>query len=159
MTRKTLPLTLLLTAALWNADARGEDCPACDEAIEMTNALEAYAQAWRDNDADAVIVAFAENFTLSPGGMPFVEGAEAAREFWWPSGAPTARITAFRFEPIQSGASGSLGYVRGHYEVEFEYEGSLTAMRGKFLSILERGSDGWKIKHHYWDSLPADSDS
>ncbi len=151
-------LLLLLATAFSTADARGEDCPACDEAVEMRQALEAYAEAWRDNDPDAVIAAFADNFTLSPGGMPFVEGADAARAFWWPPDGPAARITTFRFEPMQSGASGSLGYVRGHYEVAFEYDGSFTSTRGKFLTILERGSDGWKIKHHAWDPLPADSD-
>ncbi len=126
-------------------------------AIAIVQAVEAYASAWRSNDPDAVIAAFTEDFTLSPSGMPFVEGAEAARRFWWPAGAPAARIVDFRIRPVESSEHGSMGYVRGHYELEFEYQGAVTATRGKFLSILERRAGVWKIRHHYWDTLPHDS--
>ena len=160
MTHYAISLILILAiTALSSGDARADNCAACEATVEMMEAHEAYARAWRDNDAEAVLATFADDFTLSPPGMPFVEGAAAAREFWWPRGAPAARILEFRFEPIQYSASAVQGYVRGHYELQFEYDGSVTATRGKFLTILERGDDGWKIRHHYWDALPADSDT
>lgn len=155
----TACLMLMASSAIGNDESHIESCSACDEAIDLVIAVEAYASAWRNNDPDAVIATFADDFTLSPPGMPYVEGVEAAREFWWPAGAPTARITVFRIEPAQTSASDNIGYVRGHFELEFEYDGSFTATRGKFLSVLERGSDGWKIKHHFWDTLPAETGS
>lgn len=132
-------------------DVSGEDL------AEMKRAARAYSEAWLSNDPEAVMATFVSEPVLSPSGLPFLEGQAAARGFWWPEGSPSARVTKFEYEELEASGSGNIGYVRGHYTLDFEYDGNSHTNVGKFLHILKRLPGGeWRISHHFWNDLPAE---
>lgn len=123
----------------------------------MREAARSYADAWLTNDADTVMATFVDEPVLSPSGLAYLEGQNAAREFWFPAGAPPTRVTNFELTEIEASGSGNLGYVRGTFRLGFEYDGSSYENRGKYVTILRKTPHGlWRITHHIWDDLPED---
>lgn len=121
----------------------------------MRAAAKSYAEAWLTNDADTVMATFVDEPVLSPSGLPYIEGHEAARAFWFSPDLPPTRVTDFVLTEIESSASGHLGYARGTFQLEFEYDGERYENQGKYLTILTKENDGvWRISHHIWDDLP-----
>ncbi|MCH8073739.1 MAG: DUF4440 domain-containing protein, partial [Proteobacteria bacterium] len=100
---------------------------------------------------------FVDEPVLSPSGLPYLEGQNAARTFWFPVDAPPTRVTNFELTEIEVSGSGDLGYVRGTFHLGFEYDGSSYENRGKYVTILRKTPHGrWRITHHIWDDLPED---
>ena len=123
----------------------------------MREAARSYADAWLTNDADTVMATFVDELVLSPSGLPYLEGQNAAREFWFPAGVPPTRVTNFELTEIEVSGSGDLGYVRSTFRLGFEYDGSSYENRGKYVTILRKTPHGlWRITHHMWDDLPED---
>ena len=123
----------------------------------MGAAARSYANAWLSNDADAVMATFVDEPVLSPSGLPYLEGQEAARAFWFPTNSPPTNVTAFELTEIEISGSGDLGYVRGTFRLAFEYDGDSYANHGKYVTILRKTEAGpWQITHHIWDDLPHD---
>ncbi len=124
----------------------------------MRAAARAYADAWLTNDADTVMATFVNEPVLSPSGLPYLEGQNAARAFWFPADSPSTEVTEFVLMEIEVSGSGNLGYVRGTFSLAFEYDGSSYENHGKYLTILRKAPDGlWRITHHIWDDLPQDN--
>ena len=118
-------------------------------------AANAYADAWLTNDADTVMATFVDEPVLSPSGLPYLEGQEAARDFWFPPDSPPTRVTEFDMRQIEVDGSGNLAYVRGTFRLAFEYDGQSHENHGKYVTILRKGADGaWRITHHIWDDFP-----
>ena len=123
----------------------------------MREAARSYADAWLTNDADTVMATFVDEPVLSPSGLPYLEGQNAARAFWFPVDAPPTRVTKFELTEIEVSGSGDLGYVRGTFRLGFEYDGSSYKNHGKYVTILRKTPHGrWRITHHIWDDLPED---
>lgn len=123
----------------------------------MRDAAKSYADAWLTNDADTVMATFVDEPVLSPSGLPYLEGQEAARAFWFPVDSPPTKVTDFDLTEIEVTGSGNLGYVRGTFRLAFEYDGSSYENHGKYVSILKKTPDGhWRITHHIWDDLAQD---
>ena len=123
----------------------------------MRDAARSYADAWLTNDADTVMATFVDEPVLSPSGLPFLEGQDAARAFWFPADSPPAKVTNFDLTEIEAAGSGDLGYVRGTFRLGFEYDGGSYENLGKYVTILKKAPDGlWRITHHIWDDLPKD---
>ena len=123
----------------------------------MRDAARSYADAWLTNDADTVMATFVDEPVLSPSGLPYLEGQDAARNFWFPAGSPTTKVTDFELTEIEVSGSGDLGYVRGTFSLAFEYDGSSYENHGKYVTILRKAVDNqWRITHHVWDDLPQD---
>ena len=134
--------------------AMAQDVDAAD-LNAMRSAAKSYADAWLTNDADTVMARFVDEPVLSPSGLPYVEGREAARAFWFSPMSPPTRVTDFELFESESSASGNLGYVRGTFRLVFEYDGESFENQGKYVTILRKGADGtWRISHHIWDDLP-----
>ena len=94
---------------------------------------------------------------LSPSGLPFLEGQAAARGFWWPDGSPPTTVTEFEYEELEARGSGDIGFVRGTYNLRFDYNGNTYSNAGKFVHLLKRTPKGtWRISHHFWNDLPSD---
>ncbi|MDH4070161.1 MAG: hypothetical protein OEV30_07030 [Ignavibacteria bacterium] len=124
-----------------------------EEMNEMKAAQMQYSVAWMTNDPEEVMNTFTSNPIIVPSGMSAIEGAEAARAFWWPEEGPLATITRFEMVQEQAGGHGDLGYVRGTFFLEFDYEGESHKNEGEFVSLLERGNAGWKISTHMWNDF------
>lgn len=118
-------------------------------------AAAAYASAWLTNDADAVMATFVAEPVLSPSGLQFLEGQKAARDFWFPDGGTPTTVSIFELDELEVSGSGDMGYVRGTFELEFEYAGSEYRNSGKYVFLLKKMPDGvWRITHHIWDDFP-----
>ena len=131
-------------------------CELADEDLSaMRTAARAYADAWLTNDADTVMATFVNEPVLSPSGLPYLEGQNAARAFWFPADSPSTEVTEFKLMEIEVSGSGNLGYVRGTFSIAFEYDGSSYENHGKYVTLLRKAPDGlWRITHHIWDDLP-----
>lgn len=123
----------------------------------MREASRAYASAWLSNDSEMVMATFVAEPILSPSGLEYLEGQQAARDFWFPAGAPATLVTRFDTEELEIDGSGDLGFVRGTFTLAFDYDGASYENRGKFVSILRKQADGeWLITHHLWDDFQRD---
>jgi len=123
----------------------------------MRYAASSYADAWLTNDADTVMATFVDEPVLSPSGLPYLEGQDAARNFWFPADSPPTKVTEFELTEVEITRSGDLGYVRGTFSLAFEYDGSSYENHGKYVTILRKAPDDqWRITHHIWDDLPQD---
>ncbi len=123
---------------------------------EMRDAARLYANAWLSNDADTVMATFVDEPVLSPSGLRYLEGQEAARAFWFPADGPATKVTAFELNEIEASGSGNIGYVRGTFRLVFEYDGANYENQGKYVTILRKSAGNWRITHHIWDDLPND---
>lgn len=156
--RRRLPRWLPAIAFLLVACTNDPAGISSDRDRGLSAASSAYMKAWLANDPDAVMATFVPEPVLSPSGMPFYEGQEAARGFWWPEDAPPMEVTQFDHEELEARASGELGYVRGTFTLVFRYDGETYTNRGTYLHLLRRSRlQGWRISHHLWNDLPADT--
>ena len=105
------------------------------ELSAMRIAARAYADAWLTYDADTVMATFVNEPVLSPSGLPYLEGQNAARAFWFPADSPSTKVTEFELMEIEVSGSGNLGYVRGTFSIAFEYDGSSYESHGKYLTV------------------------
>ena len=125
--------------------------------IAMRAAAESYADAWLTSDADTVMATFVDEPVLSPSQLPYLEGQDAARAFWFPADSPPTKVSEFTMTEIEASGSGNLGYVRGTFRLAFEYDGSDYENHGKYVTILRKSQDGeWRITHHIWDDYRQD---
>lgn len=122
----------------------------------MRDAASRYAHAWLSNDADTVMATFVDEPVLSPSRLRYLEGHEAARAFWFPSEGPSTKVTAFEMYEIEASGSGNIGYVRGTFQLAFEYDGAKYENQGKYVSLLRKSEGNWRITHHIWDDLPSE---
>ena len=121
----------------------------------IRDAARSYADAWLTNDADTVMATFVDEPVLSPSQLPYLEGQEAARAFWFPADSPPTKVAEFTMTEIEVYGSGDLGYVRGTFRLAFEYDGSNYENHGKYVTILRKSPHGsWRITHHIWDDFP-----
>ena len=149
-------VTVGLLIAILSGNAVAEELDDGD-LTAMRDAARSYADAWLTNDADTVMATFVDEPVLSPSGLPYLEGQDAARNFWFPAGSPTTKVTDFELTEIEVSGSGDLGYVRGTFSLAFEYDGSSYENHGKYVTILRKAADDqWRITHHVWDDLPQD---
>ena len=149
-------LSLVLVIAIAGCAAEPTESLPPEELEAMRRAAHAYSEAWLSNDPEAVMATFVDEPVLSPSGLAYKEGQEAAREFWWPVDSPSTTVTRFEVEELEASGSGNLGFVRGTYTLVFDYDGKSYTNRGKSLHILKKTSEsGWRISHHFWNDLPA----
>ena len=146
---------VILVAAILFSDASAGDLDD-SELRAMRIAASKYADAWLSNDADTVMATFVDEPVLSPSGLQYLEGQQAARAFWFPADGPATRVTAFELTEIEAAGSGNLGYVRGTFHLAFEYDGANYENQGKYVTILWKSAGNWRITHHIWDDLPGD---
>lgn len=148
--------TVGLLIAVLSGNAVAEELAEADLKA-MRDAARSYADAWLTNDADTVMATFVDEPVLSPSGLPYLEGQDAARNFWFPVDSPTTKVTEFELTEIEITGSGNLGYVRGTFSLAFEYDGSSYENHGKYVTILRKATDEqWRITHHIWDDLPQE---
>jgi len=120
---------------------------------------EAYVEAWRANDADAVMATLAPSAIIIPGGMEPISGLGNIRAFWFPDDGSTTTITRFSSTTEITGGSGTLAYAIGEGELEFTYEidgdASDFVSRSVHMTIYELLPNGdWKIARRIWHALP-----
>lgn len=148
----------LLAAAffllMWTRNISAQNLSSNDLQAVRTAAT-SYADAWLTNDADAVMATFVAEPVLSPSGLEYLEGQKAARAFWFPKNSPTTSVSTFELSELEASGSGDMGYVRGTFELRFEFDGDNYENSGKYVFLLRKMPDGvWRITHHIWDDYP-----
>lgn len=129
-----------------------------DDAAKIKAVNEAYVSAWLKNDSTAVTKLFTPDAVLIPQGMRAIEGMQAIKQFWWPSGGKTT-VTAFTITTDEIDGESELAYVRGTFKLSFTYEDGSNKLErtnnGNYLMIMKRQADGaWLISHRMWSDLP-----
>ena len=128
-----------------------------EDLVAVRAADDAYAAAWLTNSPEQVMATLTADGVIVPSGNPASSGPEAIREFWWPAGSPPAAVT--RFDQIQHevGGSADLAFVRGGFELVFDYEGEEYTGLGEYMSLLRRMEDGsWRVSHRMWSDSPTE---
>lgn len=126
------------------------------EVDAITRTVDAYRDAWRNNDAAAVMATLTPDAILLPAhARGPISGGAAIRRFWWPADAAPTRIVAFDSTIDDVRGSGSTGYARGTFTLRFRVgaEGEPEQLNiGSYLMVLERQDDGrWLIACRMWD--------
>ncbi|MEE9208418.1 MAG: DUF4440 domain-containing protein [Gemmatimonadota bacterium] len=123
----------------------------------MRAADDAYASAWLTNSPEQVMATLTADAVIVPSGNLASESPEAIREFWWPAGSPPATVTRLDQVQHEVGGSGDMAFVRGSFELVFDYEGAEYTGLGEYLSIFQRTEEGtWLISHRMWSDGPRD---
>ncbi len=128
------------------------------KAVKAAN--QAYVDAWLANDPEAVMSTLADDAVLIPHhGVDPVVGAEAIREFWFPPGSPSTKVTHMVNTITEVQGSGPFAFVWGRSELAFTYEGTSYRNRGNYLAVLKKGEDGrWRIARRIWNDPVAETD-
>lgn len=152
----TLACCLLLGGCTPSSQTTNALRPSDHEAI---NALEQeYLAGWLAGDPDRVMGTFTPDAVLLPhhGDDPRI-GIAAARELWWPPGAPPSPVTAFTTTGEEIGGNGNFAYTWGRFTLSFESEGTVYSNEGNYMRIFRKDPEGaWKISHQTWnDPVPA----
>lgn len=153
---------LLLTTACGTDDADTDmntavptvdaaPAPLSDNLRADQNALKAldatYQQAMRDGDVSAILALHAENAVVLPPDGPILRGRtaiEAAFAAYYTE--PTN--TTLTQEEVHFSDDGTLGYIIGT-----SMEGETP---GKYLTVVRRTPDGWKIIADAWNEAPQE---
>ena len=151
-------LTLLVGVLVTTASAK--ECLLETDRDAIRDVHEAYRTAWLANDGEAVRRNFTEDAVLLPHhGLAPVEGMAAIRQFWWPADAKLTTIIRFEASYDEIGGCGTIGFVRGHSDVEWTVtengKREKFSNSGTFLTLMRKLPNGaWKITHQMWDDPP-----
>ena len=148
-------LALFLLVALVAACASSAPTSPDDGSQAPVRAADqAYADAWLSNSRAQIEATLTDDAVLIPSGMTPKEGP-AIQAFWWPDDSPPTTVTVFELDQREVRRTGEQGYVRGSFELEFEYDGSVYRNGGEYLSILRVDADGvWRIAVRMWSDRP-----
>lgn len=131
-----------------------------DDEREIQATAERFVDAWLVDAPDTVMSTLAEEAVLMPHhGVEPVIGTADIRAFWWPPDA-AVKVLVFDQSYDEIDGDGDLAYVRGRFELAFEFESAGEVRRmsyeGNYLMLLRRDDDGeWRISHRIWnDPVP-----
>lgn len=130
-----LILYLLMTGPVVAQQPAPQQLPSIELPAALARVLTDYEVAWRNKDAAALAVLFAEDGFVLSGSRPPIRGRAAIEKHYTGKGGPLSlRALAYATE-------GSVGYIIGAYT---RYEGQPDV--GKFTLTLRRNDDGrWLI--------------
>lgn len=115
----------------------------------VTQVIDAYLDAYRRNDADAIAGLYASDAVLLPPGHSLVTGRDDIRVYW-----RRGMESDFTMDTVRIEVAPGSGYVVGRYYVP--PGGDDQAETGKFVIALRREPDGvWRITADIWN---ADAD-
>lgn len=121
------------------------------DSVAVANADQAYADGWLAGGAEPVMTTLHEDAVIVPSGMEALEGTQAIRGWWFPPDSPPTNVHTYDLTQEEIGGSGTLGFVRGSFELAFEYDGEEYESGGTYLSLLRPDDEGnWLISHRMW---------
>lgn len=116
----------------------------------VTQVIDAYLDAYRRNDADAIAGLYAGDAVLLPPGHALVTGRDDIRTYW-----KQGMESGFAMDTVRIEVAPGSGYVVGRYYVP--PDGDDAAETGKFVIALRRGPDGvWRITADIWNADAGD---
>lgn len=149
MKKLVLGALLLATAACSGANPADQFTQKDQAAIRERN--EAFVKAFNAKDVTQILGIYAENSTFMPPNQPLIRGKDALKTFYddlLKSGA-----TDLKLEVNEVSGHGPLAYQSGTYEMNVKpASGAASHDRGKYLFILRRMGDTWRLEYTVWNS-------
>lgn len=119
----------------------------------IDNVMARYAQAYQNNDPDAMAELYTTGALLLPPGHELITGRDSVRAFWSRGMEPGFQMTTVAVE-----VSAGTGYVVGRYYVPPDEEDG--AETGKYIIALRRERDGaWRITADIWNADNSDEEA
>lgn len=138
--------TLLASGPAYAQVARSEK-----DAIQA--AARKFSAAYMRGDADAMTALYTRDAVIFPERSDAISGHDALKRYW--TVKPGQKITRHLLIPTDVTVDGKHAYDHGIYEIEGERDGqSWGPVRGKYLVVWRRESDGWKMQLDMWNSSP-----
>ena len=151
-------LTLAAAVMLWaQSGLAGSAGLSAEDVAAVSQANQAYVDAWLANDPERVMGTLSDDAVLIPHhGVDPVIGSRAIREFWFPPDSPPTEVSHMVNTITEILGSGDLAVVWGRSELEFTYDGATYKNEGNYLAVLKRGDDGrWRIARRIWNDPVA----
>jgi uncharacterized protein (TIGR02246 family) len=127
-----------------SADAAGRQA--------VTQVIDAYLDAYRRNDPNAIAGLYSRDAVLLPPGHDLVRGRDDIRAYWG-----QGMEAGFAMDTVKIEVAGGSGYVVGRYYVPPDADDDAEA--GKFIIAFQRESDGvWRITADIWNADTGDDD-
>ena len=149
MKKLVLGALLLATAACSGANPADQFTQKDQAAIRERN--EAFVKAFNAKDVTQILGLYAENSTFMPPNQPLIRGKDALKTFYddlLKSGA-----TDLKLDVTEVSGHGPLAYQSGTYEMNVKpASGAASHDRGKYLFVLRRMGDTWRLEYTVWNS-------
>jgi len=149
MKKLVLGALLLATAACSGANPADQFTQKDQAAIRERN--EAFVKAFNAKDVTQILGLYAENSTFMPPNQPLIRGKDALKTFYddlLKSGA-----TDLKLDVTEVSGHGPLAYQSGTYEMNVKPpSGTASHDRGKYLFVLRRMGDTWRLEYTVWNS-------
>ena len=113
---------------------------------------QAWMQAIRNRDLEAILDIYADDATYMPPGKPAFVGKQSLREIWG-SYLQREDFAANYFPTIHVSDAGDMAYDTGRYRITMKKEGRPTAFDGKYVVV-------WRLIGSQWQAVvDIDNDS
>lgn len=118
----------------------------------VTQVINAYLDAYRRNDPNAIAGLYSRDAVLLPPGHDLVRGRDDIRTYW-----SRGMEAGFAMDTLRIEVAGGSGYVVGRYYVPPDDDDD--AETGKFIIAFRRETDGvWRITADIWNADTGDDD-
>lgn len=109
-----------------------------------------FETSFNNNDSTGLGDLYTENAKMMPPDMDIVVGRSAIQNFW--QGALAMGIKSYKGELVEAEIFGGTGYLVGTYKLFGQ--GGESIGNGKFMSILKKVQDQWKVHRDIYNSSP-----
>lgn len=151
MLMKTLNILLPMVALLAMFTITNCTQPVADVTDEISNAHQAFAEAYNQGDLVAVSHMYAEDGKLFPSDFNEISGRDNIVAFW--AKAPEMGIKKILIETLAAEGHGDIAIEEGRYTL-YTHE-NIIMDEGKFVATWEREPSGWLINRFIWTSDQA----
>jgi uncharacterized protein (TIGR02246 family) len=129
------------------------------DAGEIRQQHEAFVTAFNAKDVAKILDLYAENSVFMPPNQPVIRGKDALKQFY---DALLTREGAsdLRMDISEVSGHGPLAYQSGTYEMALKpAKGTAGRDRGKYLFVVRKMGNGWKLHYTMWNSDLAPGDN
>lgn len=141
-----LMVSLFAFLAITNATQQADDIT-----DEISNAHQAFTEAYNNGDLNAVLQVYAEDGKLFPSNFNEISGRDNIVAFW--AKAPEMGIKKILIETVAAEGHGNIAIEEGSYTL-YTHE-DIIMDEGKYVATWERGHSGWLINRFIWTSDQA----
>src|SRR4029079_405967 len=150
--RKSVLLTVLvcLTAAC-SATPPGEEFGMKDQSA-IRDRTAGFVKAFNGKDVPQLLGIYTENSVFMPPNQPIIRGRDALKTFYDELFA--AGATNLKMDVTEVSGHGPLAYESGTYEMDVKPKpgAGVEHDRGKYLFILRRMNNTWRLEYTVWNS-------
>jgi ketosteroid isomerase-like protein len=118
-----------------------------DDAEAIRKSTATLAAAVNEKNVDGIVALYDENSVFMPPNAPMLRGREPLKSFY---GELIARgAVDFKLDVDTVAGHGPLGYESGTYSMSLK---SGARDRGKYLRVLRKTNDAWRVEYTIWSS-------